>query len=340
VQTVQLGNTGLTVTKVGFGGIPIQRLSESDAVAVIRHALDRGVNWIDTANGYAMSEERIGLALRGRDRETFRIFSKAMGETPEELGAQVELSFERLGVDTIDLYQFHIVPSIEAWGRMQKCGAVDLLLELKKQGRIRHIGASAHRLSVMMEIVKHPAVEVVQWPFNFIMAEEGLKVLGECRARGAGFIAMKPFGGGVLGDAAACIGFLMQYPDVITDPGFETVAEVDEVVSLAERPEPLSEHVAETIERLRGELGTRFCRRCGYCSPCPQGVAIVPLMTMESLVKRFSREQALSGWIGDGGRSAGKCTECGECEEKCPYELPIREQIKIGAELFRQLEGG
>jgi predicted aldo/keto reductase-like oxidoreductase len=335
-KKIRLGKSGLEVTRIGFGGIPIQRLSEQQAIKVLRRALDGGLNWIDTANDYDTSEERIGKAIKKYPRSNVLVFTKGTGRDPETLREQIKLSFRRLQTDYIDLYQFHIVPDPQTWKTMQENGTFDLVREYREKGKIRHIGASAHYREAALAVVEHPEIEVLQFPFNFIVEDQGRELLDVCRVKDIGFIAMKPFGGGALEDASACIRYLLATPDIVADPGFEHVEEVDEVLSLWNEGAPLSEENRQSIERLRRELGTRFCRRCGYCQPCPQGVQIVSLMTMETLVKRFPAYRFSEAWIEEAGKSVDNCIECGECEQKCPYKLSIMEEIQRGAAALRR----
>jgi len=334
--TLPLGRSGLEVSRIGFGGIPIQRLTEGQTIALLRHALAAGINWIDTATGYGTSEERIGRALSSRPREQVLLFTKGPANKPEAIREQIERSLQRLQTPYLDLYQFHNVPSPEAWQAMQDNGTLEAVLEYRKRGVIRHVGASAHTRAAALAVIRHPAVEVLQYPFNFIVEEEGREILQACRERDVGFIAMKPFGGRALQSAAACIRFLLQHPGVVTDPGFERVEEVDEVLALAREPAPLDERDLSLITRLRAELGKRFCRRCGYCSPCPSGVEIISLMTMDTIIKRFPPSRLGEGWVAEAGHSVERCTECGQCEEKCPYQLPIMAHIRQGAEAWRR----
>jgi predicted aldo/keto reductase-like oxidoreductase len=335
-NTIRLGKTGLEVTRIGFGGIPIQRLDVRQAVKLIRRGLDGGINWIDTANSYGNSEERFGKAIKKYPRSAVMVFTKGTGRDPKTLREQIELSFERLQVDYIDLYQFHIVPDQETWQTMLANGSFDLVREYREKGRIRHIGASAHSRDTARTVLEHPEIEVLQFPFNFIVEDEARELVDACREKDTGFIAMKPLGGGALEDAAACIRYLLAVPDIVTDPGFEHIEEVDEILSLWKEQAALSEENRRTIERLRRELGTRFCRRCGYCQPCPQGVEIVSLMSMETLVKRFPADRLSEDWIAGAAGSIEKCIECGECEQKCPYKLSIMEEIRRGAESFQR----
>jgi len=335
-NTVRLGKTGLEVTRIGFGGIPIQRLGEQQAIKVLRRALEGGLNWIDTANDYGNSEERIGKAIKKYPRSDVLVFTKGTGRDPKALREQIELSFERLQTDYIDLYQFHIVPDQDTWRNMLENGAFDLVREYREKGQIRHIGASAHSRDAARVVIEHPEIEVLQFPFNFIVEDQGRELVDACRAKDIGFIAMKPLGGGALQDASACIRYLLGVPGIAADPGFEHIEEVEEVLSLWKEGAALSEENRQTIERLRRELGTRFCRRCGYCQPCPQGVQIVTLMTMDTLVKRFPVDRLSEDWIAGAAESIEKCIECGECEQKCPYKLSIIEEIRRGADAFQR----
>ena len=340
MKKIVLGKSGLVVTKAGFGGIPIQRLREDDAVSVIRRALELGINWLDTAHGYGSSEERIGLALKGKyKRESVNIFTKGPGKTAADIENQIELSLKRLKTNYIDLYQFHLVHSPEEWQLLKDNGTVAVVRNYKRKGIIRHIGASAHSVEAAFAVLEHPEIEVLQFPFNFIAEDNGLKVLNKCRERSVGFIGMKPFAGGELSNAEVCIHYLNGFTDVAIDPGFEKNVEVEEVIKLCGDGEPLTDSDLSEIEKLRTSLGTRFCRRCGYCTPCPNGVEIITLMTMGSLIKRFPPERIKNGWAAKAASTVDLCIECGECEEKCPYNLSIMQGIRKGAQLFNELIG-
>jgi hypothetical protein len=343
MKRIRLGKSGMDVTRVGFGGIPLQRLTEAEAIRVIRIGVDGGIDWIDTAHGYGTSEERFGKALEIYDRSRLRIFTKGPARDPEAARLQLRTSLERLRTPYVDLYQFHLVPSPEVWRTMKSNGTVDTILEARARGEVRHVGVSAHTPDTALALAADPLVEVVQWPFNFMVESDGRKILEACRVPDVGFIAMKPFGGGMLDNAGACVRFLLQFPQVALDPGFEREEEVREVLALAAGEErgSMAPTVADraVMERLRRELGPHFCHRCGYCSPCPQGVSIVTLMTMESLTRRFAREQIMTGWAREAADSVDSCTECGECEKKCPYELAIRSGIRAGAAAYRAFAG-
>jgi len=338
MQKVRLGRTGLHITKIGFGGIPIQRLTDDKAAAaLVTAAIEMGINWLDTATGYSTSEARIGMGIKPFRRDSLHVFTKSPAKTPQTLKADIELSLKRLQTDYIDVFQFHGI-KLESWKEILSNGSMDMLLQMREKGIIRHIAASSHSDKAMLEVLEHPAIEAAQFPFNFIMYEEVAEILAKCKAKDAGFIAMKPFGGGVFPSAGPCIRFLMQYPGIVADPGFESINQVKEVIQLVEQGASLTEDDRKTIDIMRDELGKRFCRRCGYCSPCPHGVQIVNLMIIESIIKRMPPAKVINAARQKDVQSLEKCIECGLCETKCPYELPIRNSIREAARIYLEYE--
>jgi predicted aldo/keto reductase-like oxidoreductase len=148
---------------------------------------------------------------------------------------------------------------------------------------------------------------------------------------------MKPMAGGMLNNATIAIKYLLQFPDVLQLVGIEKPEEMEQIVQILEGPWSMSEAEQNDMERLRAELGTRFCRRCGYCQPCPEGIPISMLMLVPSIVKRMPAEIIYtSPIIHDGIEKAANCIQCGECEEKCPYDLPIREIIEDHVTWFKE----
>lgn len=312
------------------------RVSEQQVAQVIDRAVELGIDWFDTAEGYTTSEEKIGRALRDRDRASFKLFSKASGKTPELLREQVQRSFDRLQIDYIDLYQFHLVRSAEDWQEMKQAGTVAVLQEHK--GKILHIGGSFHKPEAVEAAIEDDIIEVVQYPFNFVTEEECVAVLELCRKKQVGFIGMKPFGGGALYPAEVAIKFLMQYPDVAPNPGFETIEQVEQVVSIAEHTQTLTSDDKRKIAQVKAELGKTFCRMCEYCMPCPQKVEIPTLMRIKTFINRLSVERILESGIPKNMATVEQCDECGLCEDKCPYDLTIQEQIRLNADEFRRFK--
>jgi predicted aldo/keto reductase-like oxidoreductase len=327
VKTITLGETGLEVSRIGFGGIPIVRLSEPEAVRVVRHCLDAGITFLDTANSYSTSEERIGMAIVGR-REGLVIATKTTARDKATAQEHLDLSLRRLNTDVVDLWQLHNVSSIEAYERvLGPGGALEAAREARQAGKVKHIGISSHSLDVALKAADSGLFETMQFPLNYITTEAADELLPLTRQQGMGYIAMKPFGGGMLHDARLSIKYLLQFDDVLPDPGIETVEELEEIVALVEGPWELTAAEQQEIERLRVEVGTRFCRRCDYCQPCPEGVRISMILHLRGFWRRFPPEVFYTGWASQAAASARACVECGECEERCPYHLPIREML-------------
>ena len=331
MRKLALGRTGLVVTQLGFGGIPIQRLTEQESVDLISACLDLGINFVDTANGYTTSEERIGKAIRGRRHELV-IASKTGARDRAGARAHLELSLKRLGVDHIDVHQLHNVGSPAAWEQVSgPGGALEALVEAREQGLIGHIGVSSHSLPVAKTLVTSGQFATLQYPFNFVADEAAKELLPLCREHGVGFIAMKPLGGGLIPHGRLAIRYLAQFPDAVADPGIERLDEMKELIAAVEESGELSAADAAEIERIREELGTRFCHRCDYCQPCPEGIAISTVLAIRSFVRRFPPARAFGEATVATVEKAAQCAECGECETRCPYQLPIREMLKVEA---------
>ncbi len=339
MKKVRLGKTGLMVSRVGMGGIPLIRRTEDEAVKLGRHALDLGVNFIDTANGYGVSEERIGKGIAGRRDEAI-IATKASGRTSADVLNCIETSLKRMQIDYIDLWQFHGVSTIEGFEQItQPGGSIEGAQEAMDAGKIRHIGISSHSLDTAKILVSSGFFETIQFPLNFVTNEAADELVPLALKHDVGFIGMKPFAGGMLTDANLAIKYSLQFDNVVPDPGVEKIEEIEEIVAIAERGSwKLSPEELQKIEEIRAEVGTRFCRRCHYCMPCPQGVDISMMMTMPSLGKLWPLDWFLDEYfVKYTVEPARNCTQCGECEPKCPYKLPIREMIVEHLEFYDNL---
>ncbi len=324
---LKLGSTGITVSELGFGCIPIIRHSADDAIRTLRHAFDRGITFFDTANAYRDSEEKIGKAFAGM-REKVVFATKTLKRGGEDALAHLENSLRMLKSDYIDLYQLHQIAQEKEWEEATAPGGVlEAVMKAKEAGKIRYVGVTSHNLEMALKMARTGLFATIQFPFNLI--EEGAKeeLLTLCRESGIGFICMKPFGGGVIDNAETAFKYLRAYPGVIAIPGFETISQVDEVISLYSSENVITESDLAKMERYRSELGDRFCRRCEYCQPCPQGVMITPAMGYPIVAARMSPAVATE-FCKAPMESVLSCIECGECEKRCPYELPIIDILK------------
>ena len=327
MQTMRFGKTELSVSRVAFGGIPIIPLSIEDGAAVVRHCFERGITFFDTANMYGDSEKKIGLALASvRDRVV--IATKTLERTAEGAAKHIAFSLGNLKTDYIDLYQLHSISKQEDWDAITAPGgALEAVQQAKAEGKIRHVGFSSHDIPLAIKVCRTELFASIQIPFNFIEKEPADELFPVARELDMGIIAMKPLGGGLLGQADLCFKFLQQYPFAVPDPGIQTAEEADEIIALYDSPQLLTAADNEEIEKIRSELGNRFCHRCGYCMPCEQGVKIPDVMGFRSMARRLDPNIAIA-FTKDAMETVEHCSECGECLEKCPYNLEIPELIR------------
>jgi predicted aldo/keto reductase-like oxidoreductase len=328
MKTMKLGKTGLEVSRVGFGGIPIQRPSEDEAIRVLQRALDLGFNFIDTSVGYGTSESRIGEALEGK-REEVILATKGGWRDKEIVRGSLAMSLKQLKTDYIDVWQFHNVSSLEAYHSLFRSnGPMEAALEALSEDTILHLGISSHSLEVVREAVVSDQFETIQFPFNFVYDDAAKELIPLAKEHEVGFIGMKPFAGGMIPKANLALKYILQFETVLPDPGIETIEQVEEIVGLLEAPLDISANEHAEMELIRTELGTKFCRQCGYCQPCPNGVSISLIMIAPIMWKLWPRESLTSSWYKNAIESGSRCVQCGECEDKCPYQLPIREMIR------------
>ena len=326
MRSIKLGKTDLFISAIGFGGIPIIRLGFDEAEAVLRHAVSRGITFFDTANKYMDSEEKMGRAFAGL-RDKLVIATKTGQRAAAAAMAELELSLARLGTDHIDLYQPHQVSLPEELeALLAPGGAMEALVKARDQGKIRHIGITSHNLDMARKLVATGLFATIQFPYNLIETEAAKDLFPEARAAGVGILVMKPFAGGMIDDGDLALRFLRRESDLLVLPGCDSLAQVDQAVDVWDR-EPVWTGADEAkVAAYRQELGTRFCRRCGYCQPCPQGVNITYAMMYRVVARRLSPAKAVT-FSGPVMESVRQCITCGECESRCPYNLPIPEML-------------
>lgn len=330
----RLGKSGLRVTVVGFGGIPIQIVSEDQAISTVRRCYDLGVNFFDTARGYSNSEERIGKALVGREAV---IASKASAADANAMYEAVCTSLGALQRDKIDLYQLHGVNDDEELEkRTAPGGALDGLRRARDEGKIDYLGITGHRAETLMHAVeRYDDFVSVQVPFNVVESESTQTLLPRCAERDAGVIAMKPVGGGNFTQAPLAIKWCLNQPITVAIPGMASPQEAEEDVAVGIGDISLTPQELVACERMKAELDKRTCRRCRYCEPCPQGVQIQMMLHGRSIIKRMGTARWKAWNAAETLSSAEKCVECGECITRCPYHLPIPELLKAAMEHYR-----
>lgn len=334
MQTVTLGKTGIIVPKNGFGALPIQRISTDDAVYLLHKALDNGMYYFDTARFYTDSEEKIGIAFSGK-RDKIIISSKTGAENVEHFWKDLETSLSLLKTDYIDIYQFHNPKFCPKPG--DNNGLYEAMLEARKQGKIRHIGISNHRLDVAMEAILSGLYETMQFPFSYLASESDLEIVNLCKSHKMGYIAMKALAGGLITNAAAAYAYMLNFEHVVPIWGIQKESELDEFISFQHNPPVMNEALKMAIKKDRKELAGNFCRGCGYCEPCPVGIEISNCNRMSLFLKRAPLNVYLTAEWAEKMKKIENCLHCGQCVKKCPYGLNTPESLKQNYEDFKKV---
>ena len=328
-----LGKTGLKISRMGFGGIPIQRIDAAGTKELMRWLSDRGVNYIDTARGYTVSDEYLGQALAGI-RERFVIATKSMARTKEAMAADIDISLKNLRTDYIELYQIHNATPADLEKVIAPGGALEALQEAKAAGKIGHIGITAHSAKTFEMALEMDWVETIMFPYN-IVETQGEELIRKCAEKNIGFIAMKPLAGGAIEDATLALRFLCANENVtVVIPGMAEISEAEQNLAAVENTAPLTVEELAQMEATRKDLGTHFCRRCNYCAPCTVGINIPSVFLFQGYLDRYGLADWAKDRYGAMAVKASACVECGACEPRCPYGLPIRQMLKEAARKF------
>lgn len=332
---VTLGKTGLKAAQVSFGGIPIQRSDAANTKAVVDKLEQYGMNYIDTARGYTVSEEYLGAALDGR-RDKFILATKSMARDKESMAKDIDISLKNLRTDYIDVYQIHNLPEAEIDKVFGEGGAWEALKEAKAAGKIGHLGVTAHNVDALKKMIElhGDKIETVMFPYN-IVEIHGHEVLKKAKEMGIGTIAMKPMAGGNLDDWNLALRFIAASGVIdISIPGMGSPEEADRNAEAAEHFSPLTQEELAECDRIRKELGNEFCRRCNYCAPCPNGISIPNCFLMANYARKYGLADWAKARYDAMQYHAGSCVQCGACEKRCPYNLPIRDMLTKVADLF------
>ncbi len=331
MDTIRLGRTGLVVCKNGFGALPIQRVNDETATKILRKAYDGGINYFDTARFYTDSEEKIGKALSDV-RKNIIISSKTMATKVENFWTDLETSLSLMKTDYIDIYQFHNPSFCPKPG--DGTGLYEAMLEAKRSGKIRFIGFTNHRLGIAREAVESGLYDTLQFPFSYLAGEKEEELVRICKEHDVGFICMKALAGGLITRSDAAYAYLSGFP-VAPIWGIQKESELDEFLSYNDAPPAMTDELVSFIAKEREELSGDFCRGCGYCKPCPQGIEIDTCARMSLLLRR----SPVKGHLSEKSRAMMKkiedCTECGKCRAKCPYGLDTPALLKKNYEDYK-----
>lgn len=325
-----MGKTGIAVKILGFGGLPLQRIPEEQAIKLVRHSYERGINFFDTARGYITSEERIGKALKEVREEVIIATKDRVQSNGDEMLQKIHQSLKELQTDYIDIYQLHHVSLEKDWEKLKNQNDIlKVLLKAREEGIIRHLGITSHNPKLLIKILEEDLFETVMIPYNYLTTEPEEKLFSICRKKKLGIIIMKPLAGGVLSNANTALKYILQkdVADVVI-PGMTNIAEVNENVSIASGPFQLTNMDLSQIKKDKIELGNNFCRWCDYCQICPQKIPISFILRME---RQFPDEknwtENTSKVMNEAIKKAATCVECRLCENICPYNLEIVDML-------------
>ena len=337
MRQVTLGSTGITVPQNAFGALPIQRVSTEMAVKLLRRAYEGGMRFFDTARAYSDSEVTVGEAFDGMREKVF-IATKTGAKTPEEVRSQLEISLKNLRTDYIDIYQFHCADQCYRPG--DGTGMYECMEELKKEGKIRHIGITAHKLYIAEEAIESGLYETLQYPFSYLSSEKELALVKKCKEANMGFIAMKGLAGGLINRSEAAMAFMTQFDNVLPIWGIQKEKELEEWLAFMEETPAMTEELRTYIEKEQKELTGEFCRGCGYCMPCPAGIMINQCARMSLMLRRAPSKAWLTPEMQAEMKKIEGCLHCNQCMSKCPYELNTPELLQKNYEDYKKVLAG
>ncbi|MBR0357004.1 MAG: aldo/keto reductase [Clostridia bacterium] len=340
MKNITLGSTMITVPQNGFGALPIQRISKENAVNLLRRAYEGGMRYFDTARGYTDSEEKLGLAFGDGwlKREQVYIATKTHAKTPEGFWKDLETSLRLLKTDYIDVYQFHNLSQCYRLG--DGTGMYESMVEAKKQGKIRHIAATTHKIGVAREVVESGLYETLQYPMSYLAEDKEVELVKLCQQHNMGFVCMKGLAGGLITNARAAMAFVSQFDGLIPIWGIQREKELDDWLSFMDETPVLDDELSAFIAKERQELMGFFCRGCGYCLPCTVGIKISDCNRMSLMIRRAPS----AGWLSEQWQTEmekiDECVDCRQCVSKCPYELDIPNLLRKNLEDYRNVLAG
>ncbi len=338
MKEIILGSTGIKVIQNGFGALPIQRVTIDEAIKILRKAYDGGMRFFDTARAYSDSEEKLGKALSIYPRDSYFLATKTMAKTPEKFWKQLDTSLKLLKTNYIDIYQFHCAEKV--YQPHDGTGMYECMLAAKEQGKIKHIGITAHQLQVALDAVDSHLYETIQFPFSYLSSTKELELVEKSQKAHMGFIAMKGLAGGLINQSKPAMAYMSQFDNVLPIWGVQKDSELDEWLSYINQTPVLDDEMRAFIEKEKEELSGEFCRGCGYCMPCPVGIMINQCARMSLMLRRAPSQNWLTENMQAEMKKIENCLHCGQCSRKCPYHLDTPTLLQKNYEDYQKVLSG
>lgn len=337
IKQITLGSTGITTPQNAFGALPIQRVDHQRAVKLLHQAYKGGMTFFDTARAYSDSEEKLGMAFSNM-RDKIIIATKTQAKTPEAFEKDLETSLHFLKTDTIDLYQFHCAERCYRPG--DGTGMYECMQKAKADGKIRHIGITCHKIGVAEECVASGLYETMQFPLSYLSSQRDIALVQKCKEHNVGYIAMKALAGGLINNAKAAFAFISQFDNVVPIWGIQKESELSDWLAFMTNPIALDNTLKTFIEKEKEVIQGDFCRGCGYCMPCPEGIAINTVARMSLLMRRGPSSFWRTPEMQEAMKKSEDCTQCGQCRSKCPYELDTPQLLIKNYEDYKKVLSG
>jgi len=354
LQKRKLGRTNFEVSVIGFGSMWLPNLEVNECVKVVKRAVELGVNYFDTARSYGDSEEKLGLALRDL-RDKCVIASKTGSRTRKESLQEVKKSLKALKTDRMDILQLHGIDDSKTLEKaMSVGGALETCKQARSKGLADFIGISSHRPNILAEAIKTGEFDTVLVPLNVVTRQSIEELLPLVKEHDIGVAVMKPLAMKVANiltwkyspslsllsddpELAAFLGadvasrvrnelsFILAQDISTVVPGFKSVKEVEVAAEVGEEFKGLT---SEEESLFKVNLEKDYCRDCGLCLPCPRKLNIPALLRFYDLYRIYNLKEWARKLYKGLEVKADECDNCGICEPKCPYYVPIRSFLK------------
>ena len=322
IEKRPLGKTGLSVSEISLGGVALGWLGKKRSTALINFCLDRGINYIDTYNG---TGKHIGGILKKR-RKDFLLSTRGNSKT-------IDSDLKQLNVDFFDIFFLSMVDSVEQYKAATR--EAHLLDKAKRAGRFRFLGIATHNPSLYSRIIREGVFPVVMFPLNCV-DEISEKVFSAAGKKKVGIIAMKPLAGGNLTNYRAALRFALSKKISTAVIGIASIKEAKEDIKVLGN-KTITGQDKLYYKQIRKKLGKTFCRYCGHCifpDPCPVGIPVRIIMMLKTLAYQSHLRRNTSA---EQLAKVKDCIRCGKCEERCPYDLPIRELLPRKVDEYLQM---